>query len=82
MISENNKEILERVLEEVRSVEATGASALTTEHAVYVSGLFEKDSDSEVLNRVLAEVRSAESSELGAITTEHAVYVSGLFDSN
>lgn len=76
----DSKQILDRVLKEVRSAELSGTSAITTEHSVYVSGLFENEAESEVLSRVLAEVRSAESSEATAITTEHSVYVSGLFD--
>ena len=76
----SKQQILARVMDEVRVAEASGMSAVTTEHAVYVSGLFEKEPESEVLSRVLAEVRSAESSDAAAITTEHAVYVSGLFE--
>lgn len=80
MLENTNKEILARVMEEVRFAEASGMSANTTEHSVYVSGLFEKEGESEVLRRVLAEVRSVESSDAAAITTEHSVYVSGLFE--
>jgi hypothetical protein len=80
MIDHSKQQILARVLEEVRVAEASGMSAATTEHSVYVSGLFEKEGESEILSRVLAEVRSAESSDAAAITTEHSVYVSGLFD--
>ena len=80
MKSKSKQEVLERVLQEVRSAELAGTSATTTEHSVYVSGLFEKEAENEVLNRVLAEVRSAESSDSAAITTEHSVYVSGLFE--
>ena len=80
MIENSKQQILARVLEEVRAAEASGMSAATSEHSVYVSGLFEKEGESEVLSRVLAEVRSAESSGAAAITTEHSVYVSGLFE--
>jgi hypothetical protein len=80
-MSKNTKEqILDRVLREVRSAEVSGLPAPTTEHSVYVSGLFEKESDSDVLNRVLTEVRSAEASGEAALTTAHSVYVSGLFE--
>lgn len=79
---ESKKQILARVMEEVRDAEASGKSAASTRHSVYVSGLFEKEAESEVLNRVLAEVRSAESSDTAAITTGHSVYVSGLFEEN
>lgn len=80
MNNDSKQKVLDRVLQEVRSAEKSGASAATTEHSVYVSGLFEKEAESDVLNRVLAEVRAAESSNASAVTTEHSVYVSGLFD--
>ena len=80
MKNESKQQILARVLEEVRVAEASGMPAATTEHSVYVSGLFENEAESQVLSRVLAEVRSAESSGETAITTEHSVYVSGLFE--
>jgi hypothetical protein len=79
MNHDSKQQILDRVLQEVRSAEIAGIPAPTTEHSVYVSGLFEKEADSDVLSRVLSEVRSAEVSPDAAITTEHSVYVSGLF---
>ena len=75
-ISHENADVLDRVLSEVRAAEAHLAA--TTEHSVYVSGLFEDGDKCDVLERVLSEVRAAEGHS--APTTEHSVYVTGLFE--
>ncbi len=69
----NSKDVLDRVLGEIKSASVRETSA----HSTYVSGVFEEEQPkNSVLDRVLGEIKSASAIE----TSAHSTYVSGVFE--